>query len=247
MTARRKYVLSAIVVIFLFPLVFLFYRASQAPPLPPRTRLLNSPDITELEKSAFAAPTIDNLLALSTEYINKQMPGKSIEPLKKALEISPDNAAVHNNLAVAYTMLKQYGDAIAEANLALKLDPSFQLAKNNLAWATAEKKKVLEKIAALENIPEQQRNADQEIDLGLNYFYCGDYGKSITIWSAVAEKDPANHLALNNIGTAFMMKSQYDDAISMFTKALEIKPDDQLAKNNLSWAHAEKEKSLIKK
>jgi tetratricopeptide (TPR) repeat protein len=121
---------------------------------------------------------------------------------------------------------------------AVELDPEFQLAKNNLEWAGKEKKRVEQEVGKLES-KAGKLSAEDEITRGLLYFKLGSYDKCIGIWTAVALENPDNTVALNNIGTAFMMKLQYNDAIVFFKKALEIDPANQLAKNNLAWARDE--------
>ena len=68
---------------------------------------------------------------------------------------------------------------------------------------------------------------------GLNYFKIGDYDKSITIWKTVLKMEPKSTMALNNIGTALMMKEQYDEAILLFNKVIALDPTNELAKVNL--------------
>lgn len=54
------------------------------------------------------------------------------------------------------------------------------------------------------------------------------------------EKNSSDIVFNNNIGTALVMKKQYDEAVATFEKILEQDPDNQLAKNNIAWAMAEK-------
>lgn len=237
---NRRYLILLITLVFLFPLFFLIYKAKDAPPVIDPVLVPQQTDIASLEKAVNADPSFVNLLNLSAAYINSRMPGKSVPVLKKALKLDPQNAAAYNDLGVACTLLQQYQKGIEACSMALQIDTSFQLAKNNLSWATDEKNKVLEAIRLQEAKAEKDRDVNMELDRGLNYFKIGAYDKSIEIWNKIAEQDPKNVAALNNIGTAFMMKEQVNDAIMLFKKALEIAPDDQLAKNNLDWAMNEK-------
>lgn len=239
---KKKYVVLLITLVFLFPLFYLIYKAKDAAPVVDPVVLSKPNDIPALEKALLLDSGFVNLLALGSAYINAQMPGKSIPLLKKALVLDPQSVVAYNDLGVAYTILQQYQKGIDACTKALRIDTSFQLAKNNLKWATDEKNKILTAIAHQEALPEKDRDGAMELERGLNYFKIGQYDKSIEIWNVIVEKDPKNTSALNNIGTAFMMKEQVQDAIMLFNKVLEIAPDDQLAKNNLAWAEDEKKK-----
>ena len=57
---------------------------------------------------------------------------------KKALEYNSTNAVVYSNLAAAYGCLSDWEEQIIYCEKALAVDPNFELAKNNLAWAKAE-------------------------------------------------------------------------------------------------------------
>jgi len=235
---------AIIVILFALPLIYLFYKAkppveneqAQSQPAAPAA------DIATMEKAVAENPSYGNLVNLSMAYINNKMPGRSIDYLKQAISLEPKSAIAYNDLGVAYILLQQYQNGLDACNKALELDPAFQLAKNNIAWGTDEKNKVLAAIKMQEGQPEAKRDVAFYMDYGLNYFKVGDYTRSIEIWNKVFTIDPKNTGALNSIGTAFMMKDQIDDAIALFKKASEMEPANQIAKNNLAWALGEKAK-----
>ena len=232
--------------LFIFPLGYLYIKTRhlkkvehhQEKDVPANTA------ITALENLAKEKPTAENLINLSMAYINNNMPGKSIDYLKKAILLDSTNVVAFNNLGVAFTLLQQYQDGIEACKKALQLDPGFQLAKNNLAWATDEKNKVLDEIKKQENTPQDKLTVAFYINYGLNYFKIGEYDKSITIWKTVLKMEPQSTMALNNIGTALMMKGQYDEAILLFNKVIALDPTNELAKVNLAWGLDEKNKQV---
>jgi protein O-mannosyl-transferase len=233
-----------VIILFLFPIIYLIYTTANLPEKP-RTLIASTQsvhNIAILEKAVKGNPTVENLISLSIVYINKQMPGKSIDHLKKAIELDPANAIAYNNLGAAYIMLQQYQNGIDACNKALAIDPNFQLAKNNLKWGKDEKQKVLREIKLQEHVSASEKDVSFYSAYGFNYYKIGEYGKSIEIWNKIFEIEPKNTTALNSIGTAFMMKGQIDDAILLFKKATELEPENQLAKNNLAWALSEKNK-----
>jgi tetratricopeptide (TPR) repeat protein len=243
----RNIKIAVICVLLLLPIVFLLVKFSKPPAggSDEKAQGAAAPaaiDIAAYENAAKTNPTFDNYISLSNAYINSNMPGKSVDPLMKAIEMNPKSAIAYNNLGVAYTMLQQYTKGIEACSKALAIDSSFQLAKNNLNWANSEKKNVDTFIEKQSETPEASRDAQFYTNLGLAYLKIGDYDKSIEAWNQIFKYDPKSIVALNNIGTAFMMKNQVEDAAAVFKQAVENAPDDQLSKNNLAWAMAESAK-----
>jgi len=235
-----------IAILILAPLVYLFYKTRTIDPLPAAQQAQPGmvSNIAQLEKMATENPSFDNLVNLSMAYINNKQAGKSVDHLKRAIELKPTSAIAYNNLGVAYIMLEQYQNGIDACTKAIELDGTFQLAKNNLKWCLDEKAKVVAKIDEQMKVSKDKQDAKFLIDFGLNYFKIGDYSKSIEIWNNVLTIDPKNVIAFNSIGTAFMMKNQLDDALSVFEQCLAIDPNNQQTKNNINWAKGEKAKAV---
>ncbi|MDF2437253.1 MAG: tetratricopeptide repeat protein [Bacteroidota bacterium] len=246
MNKSRNIKIAVISILLLLPIVFLLVKFSKSPDgaVDQKTQNAAAPpiDIAAFENAVKSNPTFDNYIGLSNAYVNSNMPGKSVDPLMKAIELNPKSAIAYNNLGVAYTMLQQYNKGIEACTRALEIDSSFQLAKNNLNWANSEKKNVIAFLEKQSETPEASRDAQFYTNYGLAYLKLGDYDKSIEAWNQIFKYDPKSIVALNNIGTAFMMKNQVDDAVAVFKKAVEYAPEDQLSKNNLAWAMAESAK-----
>lgn len=198
--------------------------------------------IASLEQEVSANPSYDNLINLSALYLNNNMAKKALPLLFKCDSINHSNVVVHNNFGIAYMQLLDYDKAISSLQLALQIDSTFQLAKNNLNWAKSEKEKLILKISEMEKTSEKDRTFDFYIDLGLNYQLAKKYEKSIEIWNRAIKINSKNARSYNNIGVSFIYLKRYDEAISILNKAIEINPEFQLAKNNLEWAKDEKGK-----
>ena len=63
----------------------------------------------------------------------------AIECIERAVQLSPDNPAAHNNLGILLKDLGQFDDVIAAYTRALKLKPDFVPALNNQTVATCGK------------------------------------------------------------------------------------------------------------
>jgi hypothetical protein len=66
---------------------------------------------------------------------------KSISLYLKSLSIIPNNTTALNNLGLAYMRLSEFNNAAIVFKKAIDLEPSFNLAINNLNWAVAELEK----------------------------------------------------------------------------------------------------------
>jgi tetratricopeptide (TPR) repeat protein len=132
-------IIAIVLFILVLPLAFLVFKTA-----PVWSGKKTSPRLTirQLEDAAKSAPSFGNYLNLSVAYINSHQPEKSLAPLEMAKKINPRSAVVYNNFGVAYLLLKRYDEGIAACRKAIELDPSFQLAKNNLNWGLAEKEKL---------------------------------------------------------------------------------------------------------
>jgi tetratricopeptide (TPR) repeat protein len=94
-----------------------------------------------------ASPDIRNYPAFSAvQWLNLSrnlyQEGKYLESIgaaQTALSLRPQYAEAYNNIGAAYAALRLWDQAILSDQMAVHLDPSFQLARNNLSWAQAQK------------------------------------------------------------------------------------------------------------
>lgn len=196
-------------------------------------------NITDLEILARKSPTYDNLIALSAAYINNKTPHKAMSILQEAIKNEPQKPDAFNNLGVCYTMMGDYDNGIKNSQIAVDLNNAIDLYRNNLAWAKAEKAKLV----AFEKTPDSLKTVTQYIDHGLNYYNNQNYAVAIDIWKQGLGRFPTDHFLLNNVGSGLMMLDRPDQALAYFQKAVKVMPQDQLTKNNLEWAEKEINKS----
>ncbi len=91
--------------------------------------------IAILEKKAKEEATSNSYMELGRQCYDLGKYKKSAQYSQKAVELDASNLAAHNNLCIAYCRLKKWKAAVKECEAAIKLDPNFKLAKNNLKWA----------------------------------------------------------------------------------------------------------------
>jgi tetratricopeptide (TPR) repeat protein len=83
------------------------------------------------------------LLERSVQHCRRQEYAACVRAAKAALQGDPKLAEAWNNAAAGYAGLHLWDDAARHASQALRLRPDFQLAKNNLAWISEERAKLL--------------------------------------------------------------------------------------------------------
>ena len=87
-----------------------------------------------------ASQAPEALLILSLTAYQRMDYDGCIRFAEAALKQKPDYAEAYNNIAAAYSALRQWDQAIHAAQEALRIKPDFQLARNNLQWAVSAKK-----------------------------------------------------------------------------------------------------------
>jgi protein O-mannosyl-transferase len=150
----------------------------------------------------------------------------SIEKARMALARRWNYPAAWNNIAASYNALGLWEDGVRAAEEALKLQPDFELAKNNLAWAKLN----------LEATPESY------VTRSLIYYQLGRFEECIQAAREALNLRPDYAEAWNNIAAAYNSMSKWDEGIHAAEEALRLKPDFQLARNNLAWAQAQQAK-----
>jgi tetratricopeptide (TPR) repeat protein len=98
-----------------------------------------APPPSPVGDAATPAPALPpSHLNRSVQHCQRREFAECVDAALTALQDNPLLPEAWNNAAVGYAGMGRWDDAIRSANQALQLRPDFQLAKNNLAWATKE-------------------------------------------------------------------------------------------------------------
>ncbi len=100
----------------------------------------SNPELDAAKDNALFNPSFVSYLNLGTAYYKTGQQQNCITMTLKALEYpaTPDKQAIaYNNLCSAYNVLKMPDEAIKACEEALKLQPDFERAKNNLKSAVS--------------------------------------------------------------------------------------------------------------
>jgi tetratricopeptide (TPR) repeat protein len=91
--------------------------------------------ITQLEQTAAGKRDATFYLAEGMDYLHLGNYEEATHAWQRMLEIDPKSAVAANNIGLAKMMEKQPVAAIPWFQKAIAMDPTMQVAKNNLAWA----------------------------------------------------------------------------------------------------------------
>jgi len=170
---------------------------------------------------------------LSNRSDDLQLKLKAEEYLKTALRSGPEYPEVHYRYAEWLHENDRSPEALKHAKRAIELGPAHKPARDlvrELVQIVDADINVAANNADLANTPEAFLN------LSLQYYELGNYGKSIDAAKSALQRRTDYALAHNNICAANIKLKEFQKAIAACEKALKLDPDYELAQNNLKWA-----------
>jgi tetratricopeptide (TPR) repeat protein len=152
---------------------------------------------------------------------------RALRVMDVALERQPENPGLYYNRGLCYARLKQYAKAVDDFGRAIRLDPQFVEAYNNLAWthfSMGGKDRAVRVLRrALRKVGD---SAQIQYNLGLIHAEKGDHHKAAEHYSRAIELRPAMAEAYNNRGVARVHLRQYHKAMEDLGRALSLDPDN---------------------
>jgi Flp pilus assembly protein TadD len=130
------------------------------------------------------------------------------------------------SLGMIYDSQKRSDQAKEHYQKALKVNPKFPPAANNLAYMYADKGENLDEAlslaqAAKEQVPDNAHIADT---LGWVYYKRGIYTRAITYLQEAKEKSPNNAIITYHLGMAYFKNGEAVKARQELKRALELDP-----------------------
>ena len=162
-----------------------------------------------------------------------QMQTKAVTHLKEAIRIHPGYKNAYLLMGNAYNYLQKYDEAVAAYNNALKLDPNYEEADNNLAITYreggkyyGEKKGDIQKSLNFLNESLRRQPSDYETTrlLGVAYGRSGNNQKAIEFFTKATQIEPQNAGAWYDLGTAYYFIGDEAKRQEYHAKALQIDP-----------------------
>jgi superkiller protein 3 len=180
---------------------------------------------------------LNDLLEEAQAAIDKNNFEAAILPLQKFLSEKPEVAYAHFQLAYAYTGLKRGGEARAEYERAIALDPKMAEAYLNLGTLLLNDQKYMDAIPplrkAVDLLPAQSH---PRYLLAVAQDRSGDEAAATASFEALLHLDPNDFSATNYLGWAALRKHNPGEAETKFRRALEIQPNNTKALEGLAQA-----------
>jgi tetratricopeptide (TPR) repeat protein len=165
---------------------------------------------------------------------------EAIKEFKKAIELDPESAHAHDNLATVYSEKKLYAQALEEYLTALRLEPDSATAHYNLACflATHSHEMAVEEYKqAIELDPEYP---DAHLNLGMTYADLDQRDEAKAEFKSAIELDPADPLARHELAAMLMDEGDYRGAIALLNEVVRLEPSSYEAWLDLGISYAQK-------
>jgi tetratricopeptide (TPR) repeat protein len=163
----------------------------------------------------------------------------SVTLYERALAVTEDNAAAHNDLGLALLERGDLDGAIRHSREALRLDPVHAEAPNTLATALSRRGLAAQSVAVYR---EALRNRPGDVtfhsNLGTVLAEQGDFPAAAAEFQEALRLAPGSASAHYNMGVLFARRQQWDQAIEELTAAQRLDPFDAEIGRNLDQARA---------
>ena len=126
----------ALAIVVLIPVGWLLYRAGGRSSAPSSAAVQESAPPTKADTAQFNKYTADGL-----GYYQKHDWTNAESSFREALKYEPKSALGLSNMGSVHNERGEYDAAIPLFQEAVSVDPTLQIARNNLAWAIAQKAK----------------------------------------------------------------------------------------------------------
>jgi tetratricopeptide (TPR) repeat protein len=127
-----------------------------------------------------------------------------------------------NNLGVLYFRKGVYDEAIKQFKEALKIDPRFELARENLLYLFSETKVEDPDVSRWKKeVDEDPANVEALLRLGVSYQNMGWLDEASDTLGQVVEKNPGHYMARIHFGSVLKAQGLYQQALEHFLSAAE--------------------------
>ena len=174
----------------------------------------------QLKEEAYLS--LANLNRLSGEY------KKSLLLYKNALDISPENVDILNNMALSYAELNQLEEAEELFHRTIKLEPGYwknYLTLGDFYFSQGTYKSAAEQYAKITLLnPNNEQGFNR---LGAAFYLNNQMSQASNAWQRSLDINPSANI-YSNLATAFFFDRRFEDALKNYQHALKLKPADPI-------------------
>jgi tetratricopeptide (TPR) repeat protein len=165
---------------------------------------------------------------------------EAIREFKKAIELDPDSAHAHDNLATVLAEKKHFTQALDEYLTALKLEPDSATAHYNLACflATHSHEMAIEQYR--EAIAQDPEYPDAHLNLGMTYADLDQREEAKAEFKAAMELEPTDALPRHELAAMLMDEGDYRAAIGLLNEVVRLEPENYEGWLDLGISYAQK-------
>lgn len=165
--------------------------------------------------SADRQKEISQRVDAATQYLSKGNTEQAIVHLRRALELDPDAASVHESLARVFVQTGEYELADQHFRRAIQADPAYTRARNNYAAFLYQKGDVDGAIRQLEIVTADtlyEKRSDAFTNLGRAYARRGDLDKASEMLGRALKMDRRQAPAMLELADIHFKREQYPQA-----------------------------------
>jgi tetratricopeptide (TPR) repeat protein len=186
-------------------------------------------------QNATKYPTFENQINYGLALHNAGKETDAASAFESAINADPKNPVGYNNVCSTRNNLQQWALAIPQCEAALKIQPDWDLPKNNLAAARAA---LTEDDKRLASMWDHLRGPDADktrFELGFKLYQRGSYEQALEVWKPTPKTSPFYADTMNDIATIYILTKNYQAAKTPLETAIRVNPGNQLYRNNASW------------
>lgn len=163
---------------------------------------------------------------------------RAAELIGRAIDLRPEAAAYHANLAEVQRALGQCEEAIGSCRAALGLQPDYPEAANNLGLALFDLGRYAEAVEQYRVALRMRPGfATAQNNLANALRELGRTDEALEAFRAALALDPEHAMALSNLGQMLILQGEAEEALPHLLKAVQLAPDLPAAHNSLGCAY----------
>ena len=161
----------------------------------------------------------------------------AIRDMRRAIELNPDSAPYHNNLASVYLAVRRLDEAAACCSRALQIRPDFAEARGNWGRVLAQRGDLPQAVEAYRlALGPNPHSPKLHFHLGEALWRTDRIEEALDSFRTAVRLDPGNYDAYSMMGCVLLEAGRPDEAIDCFRRAVEIEPNGPDVHVNLGRA-----------